>query len=132
MSMTRLLVHANDELVLDAGRLERSDQGKGSEILIRPPEVTLFHQVLAYLRTKRDPPGRLPGSVAGREGVAAAAVTLRWGSYLAVLLDRHKSVWPVARSLGRSRISDEEMARINIESSAASVRMDRTPPRCRW
>ena len=119
MSMTRLRVRANNELVLDAGMCERVERGRGSEILIRPPEVTLFRQVLAYLRSKPDPPGRLPGSAAGREGVAAAALTLRWGSYLAVLFDRDKPVWPAALSDGRSRISDEEMARINIESSAA-------------
>jgi len=29
----------------------------------------------------------------GREGVAAAALALRWGNYLAVLLDRDKPVW---------------------------------------
>src|SRR6266849_2376825 len=34
--------------------------------------------------------------MAGRESVAAAALTLRWGSYLAVLLDRDKPVWPEA------------------------------------
>ncbi|MFH1435334.1 MAG: hypothetical protein ABIJ56_06425, partial [Pseudomonadota bacterium] len=44
---------------------------------------------------------------------------LRWGSYLAVLLDREKPVWSAARTEGISRISDEEMARINIEASAA-------------
>lgn len=46
-------------------------------------------------------------------------MTLRWGSYLAVLLDREKLIWPAARSEGASRISDQEMARINIEASAA-------------
>jgi len=51
--------------------------------------------------------------------VAAAAVALRWGSYLSVLLDRDKPVWSAAQSGGISRISDDEMARINIESSAA-------------
>ena len=81
--MTRLRVRANDEFVLDAGSCERVERGRGSEILIRPPEVTLFRQVLAYLRGKPDPPGRLPGSAARREGVAAAALTLRWDSYLA-------------------------------------------------
>ncbi len=55
----------------------------------------------------------------GPEGVAAAALTLRWGSYLAVLLDRDKSVWNEASSPSTGRISDEEMARINIEASAA-------------
>src|SRR5437016_5395616 len=68
---------------------------------------------------KADPPVRLAGSMVGREGVAAAALTLRWGSYLAVLLDRNKPVWPKVSSASTSRISDEEMARINIEASAA-------------
>lgn len=57
--------------------------------------------------------------MAGREGVAAAALVLRWGSYLAVLVDRDKPVWPKVRLASTSRISDEEMARINIEASAA-------------
>jgi hypothetical protein len=66
-----------------------------------------------------DPPKQPAGSMVGREGVAAAAVALRWGWYLAVLLDRDKALWPDVGSPGTSRISDEEMARINIEASAA-------------
>lgn len=54
----------------------------------------------------------------GLEGVAAAVI-LRWGSYLAVLLDHDKPIWPEVHSPRTSRISDEEMARINIEASAA-------------
>jgi hypothetical protein len=46
-------------------------------------------------------------------------VVLRWGSYLAVLLDRAKPLWPAVHAEGISRISDAEMARINIEASAA-------------
>ena len=57
--------------------------------------------------------------MAGREGAAVTTTILRWGSYLAVLLDRNKPVWPEVQSTSSSRISDEEMARINIESSAA-------------
>lgn len=115
----RLRVRVNDELVLDAGTSEELAGQDGLELIIRPPEIPLFQQVLAYLRGKPDPPSRVVGSTAGREGVAAATVSLRWGSYLAVLLDRDKPVWPAARSEGTSRISDEEMARINIEASAA-------------
>ena len=115
-----LLVRVNDELVLDAGTCEEVSGPHGPERLIYPPETTLIHQVLAYLRAKPDPPERPSGSMVGREGVAAAAVALRWGSYLAALLDRDKPVWPAATlSDGTSRISDEEMARINIEASAA-------------
>jgi hypothetical protein len=86
----RLQVRVNDELVLDAGACEDVTSAHGPERLIRPPMTTLFNQVLAYLREKPDPPNRPPGSMVGREGIAAAAVTLRWGSYLSVLLDHDK------------------------------------------
>lgn len=116
----RLRVRVNDELVLDAGTCRDVFGPDGPKRLIRPPKATLFHQVLAYLRAKADPPAHPRASGAGREGVAAAAVVLRWGSYLAVLLNHDKPVWPAAaRPDGTSRISDEEMARINIEASAA-------------
>ena len=115
----QLRVRVNDELVVDAGTCEEVSGPHGPERLIRSPKTTLSQQVLAYLRAKPDPPRRPSGSMVGREGVAAAALALRWGSYLAVLLDRDKPVWPEVRSASPSRISDEEMARINIEASAA-------------
>ena len=115
----RLCVRVNNELVLNAGRCEEIHGPRGPEKLIRMPPTTLFRQVLAYLESKPDPPVRLSGSRAGREGVAAAALTIRWGSYLAVLLDREKPVWSETSRGETSRISDEEMARINIEASAA-------------
>jgi hypothetical protein len=114
-----LRVRVNDELMLDAGTREEASGLHGPEWLIRPPEITLLQQVLNYLKAKSDPPERLSGSMVGREGVAAAALTLRWGSYLAVLLEADKPIWPEVNSPSTSRISDEEMARINIEASAA-------------
>jgi hypothetical protein len=110
-----LRVRANEDLVLDAGAWTVD----GPELVIHPPRVTLFLQVLAYLRTKADPPASATGATVADEGTAAAAVVLRWGSYLAVLADSAKPVWAEARSPGASRISDSEMARINIEASAA-------------
>jgi len=113
MTEFRLLqVNVNDELVLDAGTCEEIAEPEGLEYLIRPPKTTLFHQVFAYLEQKPDPDKPPPGSMVGREGVAAAAICLRWGSYLAVLLDHGKPLWSEVRSLKVSRISDEEMARI--------------------
>ena len=114
-----LRVRVNDELVLDAGTCEEVVGPHGPERLVRPPKTSIFHQVLAYLQEKPDPPKRPSGSRVGREGVAAAALALRWGTYLAVLVDRDKPVWPEIDSPRASRISDEEMARINIEASAA-------------
>ncbi len=108
-----LRVRVNDELVLDAGVCE-----PGAEAVIQPPKTTLRHQVLDYLRSKPDPPAPTT-TEEEEEGLAAAAVTLRWGSYFAVLADRAKPVWSEAKASGTSRICDSEMARINIESSAA-------------
>jgi len=115
----RLSVRVNDELVLDAGRCVETADLRGSQKVIQPPAITMYRQVLAYVKMKADPAVRLAGSRIGREGVAAAALTLRWGSYLAVLLDSDKPVWAEAKLEGTSRISDGEMARINIEASAA-------------
>ena len=65
------------------------------------------------------------GAVPGVEEVglvAAVAVCLRWGSYLAVLADRDKRPSISAGTRGLSLIADGEMARINIEASAALER----------
>jgi hypothetical protein len=100
-----LRVRVNDELVLDAGTTEELS---GSELVVHPPKKTLFRQVLGYLRAKLDPPSPPTGSTAENAGVAAAAVALRWGCYLAVLADRAKPVWAEARSPEASRISNSE------------------------
>jgi hypothetical protein len=115
----KLRLRVNDELVLNAGTCEQVERPDGKELCILPSETTLFHQVLTYLQNKPDPPREHADSRTGREGVAAAAVTLRWGSYLAVLLDPEKPLGPKAKTPGTSRIHDTEMARINIEASAA-------------
>jgi hypothetical protein len=112
-------VRVNDELVLDAGCCVEDRGSNGAVHIIEPPRTTLFHQVLAYLNEKPDPVKLPSGSMVSREGVATAAVTLRWGSYLAVLLDRDKPLWSEVRSPDTSRMGDGEMARINIEASAA-------------
>lgn len=114
--METLSVRVNDELVLAAGTVERMS------ILTRihPPPKTMFHQVLEYLRKKPDPTGLDSSfSVMRAEGVAAMAVTIRWGSYFAVLVDYDKPAWDIAKQVRLSRICDTEMQRINIESSAA-------------
>ena len=121
-SGTPIQVRVNDELMLDAGSCIEDAGPHGPVQVVLPPETTLFDQVLAYLEAKPDPPKLPSGSMVGREGVAAAAVALRWGSYLAVLLDRFKPLVPDVDSPHVSRISDGEMARINIEASAALAR----------
>jgi hypothetical protein len=94
-----LFVGVNDELILDAGTTEELD---GAELVIHPPKVTLFGQVLDYLRAKSDPASAPNGSTVENEGAAAAAFVLRWGSYLTVLADSGKPV------LGRGSFAGDE------------------------
>lgn len=119
MAPAALTVRVNDRFVLDAGTYERVNGARGAEFLIRPPATTLFAQVFAYLREQPDPPAEVSRGSDVDEGVAAAAAVLRWGSYLAVLLDNAKPMWSEIRSPGTSRIADAEMARIAIEATAA-------------
>ena len=48
---------------------------------------------------------------------------MRWGTYLAVLLDEHKPLEPRIGSAEISMISDPEMKRINLEFSANLARL---------
>jgi hypothetical protein len=114
-----LQVRVDDDLTLDAGWWEEVQADDGAtQRIVHPPETTMFEQVLDYLDSL-PPPRDCPGIHIGQEAVAATGVCLRWGSYLAVLMDRDKPLWPRARQEGLSRIADGEMARINIEASAA-------------
>lgn len=118
----KLTVRVNEDLTLDAGWWEKVLTDNGTvKRLVHPPETTMFEQVIDYLGSL-PPPQQYPGIHIGQEAVAATAVCLRWGSYLAVLMDRHKPLWSQARQRGLSRIADSEMARINVESSAALER----------
>jgi hypothetical protein len=119
-----LRIRVNEDLTLDAGWWEEAPADDGVICRwVHPPARTLFQQVVDYLESvplgseARGP--RSPEFDLGREAVAATAVCLRWGSYLAVLADRDKPLWSRARQAGLSRIADSEMARINVEASAA-------------
>ncbi|MDZ7413256.1 MAG: hypothetical protein ONB15_06945 [candidate division KSB1 bacterium] len=112
-----LQVRVNDSLILDAGWWEEVPDDDTIRRHVHPPERTLFEQVIEYLESLPSPDHQ--GIHIGVEGVVATAVCLRWGSYLAVLADRHKPLWRGARQKNLSRIADSEMARINIEASAA-------------
>lgn len=51
--------------------------------------------------------------------MATIAICLRWGTYFAVLADQNKPIWPLTEQEEYGMIGDNEMARINIEASAA-------------
>jgi len=124
----RISVDVCDAFILNAGWWEETRGGHISDPLpcrlIHPPEPTLYDQILGYLETifsdaKVPPKSQLNfGEVAW----ATIAICLRWGTYFAVLTDQTKPLWPQTEQQGVSLIADEEMARINVEASAALAR----------
>src|SRR5205085_2155029 len=83
--------------------------------------TTMYQQVLSYLeeatRDQKVPPKSQLHF--GEVALATVAVCLRWGSYFAVLTNRDLPQWTAAFDPEVSCIGDGEMARINIEASAA-------------
>src|SRR5260370_42657574 len=126
MHHLQLSVNVSDTLTLDAGwweeTMEETASGKPLPCrLIHPPEPTMYDQVLRHLETISRETRILPKSQLnfGEVALATIAVCLRWGTYFAVLADRTKPIWPQTEQKEISMIGDEEMARINIEVSAA-------------
>lgn len=112
--MNQLLVTVNDDLTLDAGTWELQEHSGAVCRVVHPPARLMYEQILDYLERQPAPTSRL---TPGEEAVVAVAVCLRWGTYFAVLADQTKPMIQLPEDT--SRISDSEMARINIEASAA-------------
>ncbi len=118
-------VAVSDAFILNAGWWEETrEEGVSGPLLCRlihPPEPTLSDQVLSYLETISSDAKVQPKSQLnfGEVAWATIAICLRWGTYFAVLADQAKPLWPQTQQQGVSLIADEEMARINIEASAA-------------
>jgi hypothetical protein len=98
---------------LDAGEVVVGSDG---ELIIRPPQPTLFRQIVRWLYTQPEPPWLgLPNYLLG---VGATALCVRWGSYLAVLMDANKPIDPRTKHPHISMVGNNEMMRVNIEVSA--------------
>lgn len=112
-----LKVQVNDQLILDAGTLV-ADAPDAAHGTVRPPAVPMVEQVLAFLTRQ---PAEPDAEVSEAElAQVTTAVCLRYGTWFALLSDEAR---PAARvPKGTSRIDDGEMARINIEASAALAR----------
>ena len=114
------ILHArvNDDLLLDGGTWRLAEDQNGLRIAtITPPFTPMFQQVVEYLEKKPVPRGGT--SKRADKARAAVAVCLRWGSYFAVLADPSRPEAPNIADEEVSQIADEEMARMNIEISAA-------------
>jgi hypothetical protein len=119
-------VGVRDAFTLNAGWWEETieEPASGNLLpcrLIHPPESTMYDQVIHHLEAissnaKVPPKSQLNF---GEVAYATIAICLRWGTYFAVLADSTRPLWPQTAQQEISMISDDEMARINIEASAA-------------
>jgi hypothetical protein len=116
----QLQVAVTPELILDAGWWEESLCDDEICRRLHPPAETMFDQILAYLHVHAD--DERPSMAIADQARVATAVCLRWGTYLAVVLDPEKPVMPEVKVEGLSRLANSEMKRINIESSYALAR----------
>jgi len=113
-----LRVGAKDDFVLNAGSwFQVLDEKQLLVTRVIPPQVPMFRQVVDYLESKPSPADQYVSPA--DEARAAVAVCIRWGSYFAALADASRPFSPHARDENTSHIADSEMARLNIEISAA-------------
>jgi hypothetical protein len=117
-----LTITVNDQLTADAGYWQECVAADQTPYrLISPPQTAMYRQVLSYLEeaTKDMKAPAKSGLHFGEVAIATVAVCLRWGSYFAVLANHCLPQWAAAFDSAVSCIGDGEMARINIEASAA-------------
>jgi len=117
-----LTINLNEQCAINAGSWQECvAEGQSPSRLISSPQTTMYRQVLSYVEeTTRDE--KVPPTSQlhfGEVAIATVAICLRWGSYFAVLANRDLPQWVAAYDPEVSCISDGEMARINIEASAA-------------
>ena len=117
-----LTVNVNARFTVDAGYWQEcAEEDQMPYRLVSSPRITMYRQSLSYLeeatRGQKVPPQSQVHF--GEVAIATVAVCIRWGSYFAVLADHDLPQWTAACDPEVSCISDAEMARINIEASAA-------------
>jgi hypothetical protein len=117
-----LTINVNDQCAIDAGYWQECvEEDQTPYRLVSPPQTTMHRQVLSYLEeTTRDE--KVPSKSQlhfGEVAIATVAICIRWGSYFAVLTNRDLPQWAATFDSEISCIGDGEMARINIEASAA-------------
>ena len=117
-----MTISVNNHLTIDAGSWqERVEEDHMPHRLVSPPHTSMYRQVLSYLeettRIEKVPPKSQLHF--GEVAIATVTLCIRWGSYFAALTDHDLPQWTAAFDPEVSCIGDGEMARINIEASAA-------------
>lgn len=120
--MPSIKINVTDDLVLDAGTVVETAEG----FTIHPPGFPMIDQLISYLD---DQPYHYSNVQIQRLGVGLSALCVRWGSYLATLMDASTELHPAIPGLNKSQpeeyglIHNLEMKRLNIEISFNLYRM---------
>lgn len=113
-----IMVRVCEDLNLNAGRIRMED----NTYIVDPPDKLLIDQLTDWLFAKPDPPvPHINTNVFLNIGLIA--LCLRWGTYLTVLMDEDKPVYPRAKKTTGSTIASNEIKRINIEASSSLARL---------
>jgi len=117
-----LTINVKDQCAIDAGYWQECvEEDQTPYRLVSSPHTTMYRQVLSYLeettRNEKIPPKSQLHF--GEVAIATVAICIRWGSYFAVLTNHDLPQWTATFDPEVSCIGDGEMARINIEASAA-------------
>lgn len=117
-----LTLRVNDHCTLSAGSWQtEQDEQHESFRLVSSPEPPMYQQLLASLAEATKDQKVPPKSHLhfGEVALATVLVCIRWGSYFTVLVNPDQPQWAPAYDPEVSCIGDSEMARINVEASAA-------------
>jgi hypothetical protein len=130
-----ITIRVNANLTLDAGAFSSvyDEKMQRTVYTVTPPRAPLFEQVVSYLDSLPKVPDTDPQ--AGPLGLGLTTLAIRWGTYLATLMDEATAFHPGIPSRGKqsqpqaiSYLADTEMRRLNIEISDNLARLGR---RCR-
>lgn len=118
----KIWIYIDDHHTLDAGSWQTIlDDEQTPYRLITPPKISMYEQVINYLaeatKNQKVPPKSQIHF--GEIALATMLVCIRWGSYFAILVNRNVPQWTDAYDPEIGCIQDPEMARMNIETSAA-------------
>lgn len=119
---SHLTSRVNDGFHVSAGKWEQVEGADGNiERKVSVPEPTMGDQVFWYLYSKRDVSDTADINEADEAKILFSAC-IRWGSYFATLVDRDAVPYNIEVKPNVSRISPDELERINVEASAALER----------
>ena len=97
--MKQIEIKVSDELTLNAGSVEETAE----QLFIHPPATPMIDQLLAYLEPK---PYHYCGIQIQHMAVGFTALCVRWGSYLATVMDATTDLHPAIPGSGNEQSTE--------------------------